>query len=197
LVTPIASASGSTRTASGPPAARTSVASAIQRSRGVFVAATFHTLPYGNGATSLDPAASSGPTAALFAIRWRIGELLGWDDDGNGIGTRVPSLRERLPAELREGPLPPGFEGLPFSPLFMTGDEFAAEIANGTMHGVLHLGWVPDGDAYRGEMAVYVKPNGRVGRLYMAAIKPFRYGMVYPRMLAGIGRRWRSPERGR
>jgi hypothetical protein len=149
------------------------------------------------GATSLDPAASSGPTAILFAIRWKIGEILGWDDDGNGIGTRVPSLRGRLPADLRDGPLPPGFEGLPFSPLFMTGDEFAAEIANGTMHGVLHLGWVPDGDAYRGEMAVYVKPNGRVGRLYMAAIKPFRYGIVYPRMLAGIGRRWRAPARGR
>jgi hypothetical protein len=29
----------------------------------------------------------------------------------------------------------------------------------------------------------------------MAAIKPFRYGIVYPRMLDSIGRRWEAVAR--
>jgi hypothetical protein len=144
------------------------------------------------GVTALDPAGGSGPVGVLFAIRWKLGEILGWDGDESGIGGRVTSLRERLPDDLRDRPLPRGFDNFSFSPLFLTDDEFAAEIANGTVHGVLHLGWVPDGNRHRGEMAVYVKPNGLLGRAYMAAIKPFRYAIVYPRMLAGVGRRWRS-----
>jgi hypothetical protein len=129
---------------------------------------------------------------ALFALRWRLGALLGWDDDEDGLGTRVPSLRERLPEDLREGPAGPEPE-LPFRPLYLTHDEYAAEIANRTMHGVLHLGWVPDGQGtYRGEMAVLVKRNGRLGAAYMAAIKPFRHLVVYPLMLRELERRWRA-----
>jgi hypothetical protein len=85
---------------------------------------------------------------------------------------------------------------LPFTPLYLLDDEWAAEIANRTMHGVMHLGWVPDGaGGYRGQMAVLVKPNGLRGEAYMAAIKPFRHLLVYPRMLRDIERRWRT-ERG-
>ena len=40
---------------------------------------------------------------ALFALRWKLGELLGLDEDGTGLEERVPSLRERLPADLRDG----------------------------------------------------------------------------------------------
>ena len=55
----------------------------------------------------------------------------------------------------------------------------------------MHVGWVPDGaGGYRGQMAVLVKPNGRFGDAYMAAIKPFRYLLVYPAMLRQIGKRW-------
>jgi hypothetical protein len=57
----------------------------------------------------------------------------------------------------------------------------------------MHLGWVADGaGGYRGEMAVYVKPHGLLGRTYMAAIKPFRYRVVYPPMLRQIGRSWKA-----
>ena len=72
-------------------------------------------------------------------------------------------------------------------------DEWAAELINQTVHGVIHLGWVPDETGgYRGQMAILVKPNGLLGRAYMAAIMPFRYLIVYPRMLKGIGRKWLS-----
>jgi hypothetical protein len=144
-------------------------------------------------ASSLDPEQSpSAAVRALFAIRWKIGGLLGWDEADAGLGSRVPTLRDRLPADLRDGPSGPSPEALPFEPLYLTEDEYAAEIANGTMHGVLHLGWVPDENGgYRGQLAVLVKPNGRAGQAYMAAIAPFRHLLVYPQMMREFGDAWR------
>jgi Protein of unknown function (DUF2867) len=148
---------------------------------------------------SSDPEQSSSRIAStLFAIRWKLGELLGWDDAHTGVGARVPTLRDRLPADLREAGTGPSFDDLPFSPLYLLDDEWAAEIANRTMHGVLHLGWVPDGaGGYRGQMAVLVKRNGLLGSAYMAAIRPFRHLLVYPQMLRDIGRRWNRREPAR
>jgi uncharacterized protein DUF2867 len=145
-------------------------------------------------AAALDPAQGTSQTVrALFAIRWKVGELLGWDDENTGIGSRVPTLRDRLPDDLRDSGAAPEFDALPFSTLYLTDDEWAAEVANGTMHGVLHLGWVPDETGgYRGQMAVLVKPNGLLGNAYMAAIRPFRHLLVYPRMLDGFERAWRK-----
>ena len=141
-----------------------------------------------------DPSQSSSHLArALWSIRWTIGRLLGWDSQDAGLGSRVPTLRDRLPADLRWTPELPGFDELPFSPLYMTEDEFAAEIANRTVHGVMHLGWVPDGSGgYRGQMAVLVKPNGVFGKAYMAAIRPFRHLIVYPAAMGQAERTWRE-----
>jgi hypothetical protein len=136
---------------------------------------------------------SSRSVRTLFAIRWKIGELLGWDGPDSGLRARVPTLRDRLPADLRDAPTGPDFRALPFTSLYLIDDEFAAEIANRTMQGIMHLGWVPDGTGrYRGQMAVYVKPNGLMGTAYMAAIKPFRHLIVYPPMIRQIGRNWRA-----
>ena len=78
--------------------------------------------------------------------------------------------------------------------MYLTEDEWALEIANRTVHGVLHLGWVAEHDGgHRGQMAVLVKPNGMLGTAYMAAITPFRHRIVYPAMLREIERRWREP----
>jgi hypothetical protein len=134
----------------------------------------------------------------LWAIRWKVGGALGWDDPDNGVGARVPTLRDRLPADLRDGPAGPAFASAPFTSLYMTDDEWAAEVANGTMHGILHIGWVPDetSGGYRGQMAVLVKPNGLLGQTYMAAIGPFRHLIVYPPLLRQIGRTWRQPSTG-
>jgi hypothetical protein len=141
-----------------------------------------------------DPGRSSSAIVrALFALRWRIGGILGWDRPGAGLGSRVRTLRDRLPADLRDTPLPHPSDGLPFRPLYITGDEFAMEIANQTVHGVLHLGWVPDGTGgYRGQMAVLVKRNGLFGALYLAAIDPFRHLVVYPQMLREIEQAWKE-----
>ncbi|MGI8450511.1 MAG: DUF2867 domain-containing protein [Streptosporangiaceae bacterium] len=146
---------------------------------------------------SADPSrGSSRMSRMLWRIRGQIGEMLRWDGPEAGLGSRVRTLRERLPAELRSAP-GPGFAALPFTPLYLLGDEFAAEIANRTVHAVMHVGWVPDGDgAYRGQLAVLVKPNGMLGAGYLAAIRPFRNLIVYPRMMRDMARRWRPGAAG-
>ncbi len=148
-------------------------------------------------ARSLNPErGSSAIVRGLFALRWKLGALFGWDDESTGLGSRVPTLRDRLPDDLRqsgEGQAPPE---LPFTPLYMTENELAAEIANSTVHGVLHFGWVEDGTGgYRGQMAVLVKRNGRFGAVYMAAITPFRHLLVYPLMMREFGSLWRERNR--
>ena len=146
-----------------------------------------------HGFASDDPSQGlPGPARTLWAIREKLGELLGWDRPETGLGSRVPTLRDRLPADLRESSCP-DFGALPFTSLYLLEDEWAAEAANRTMHGVLHLGWVPDGiGGYRGQMAVLVKPNGQFGTAYMAAIRPFRHLIVYPALMRHIERNWRA-----
>jgi hypothetical protein len=137
-----------------------------------------------------DPSQGSWLARALWTIRWKAGELLGWDEAETGLGERVPTLRQRLPVDLLDAP-GPDFDTLPFTSLYLIKDEFAAEIANRTMHGVMHFGWVADGTGrYHGQMAVLVKPNGLLGVAYMAAIRPFRHLVIYPQMLRVMERRW-------
>ena len=101
------------------------------------------------GIVSGDPAQQSPSRAAraLWAIRWKVGELLGWDGPDAGVGSRVPTLRDRLPVDLRDAPSGPDFAGLPFTSLYLLDDEWAAEIANRTMHGVMHIGRSQTGPA--------------------------------------------------
>ena len=143
---------------------------------------------------SFDPSqSSSGAVRTLFAIRWKIGEMLGLDGPEAGVGARVPTLRDRLPTDLRETSSGPNSDALPFTSLYQLDDEWAAEVANRTVHGVIHLGWVPDErGGYSGQMAIYVKRNGLLGTAYMAAITPFRHLIVYPRMMREIERGWRA-----
>ncbi|MEJ7706255.1 MAG: DUF2867 domain-containing protein [Nocardioidaceae bacterium] len=89
--------------------------------------------------------------------------------------------------------VPTDVDMAPFSLVYQLDDEFAAELANRTVHTVMHLGWVPDdAGGYRGQMAVLVKPNGRLGSLYMAGIAPLRRFVVYPALLHRIERQWRA-----
>jgi hypothetical protein len=143
---------------------------------------------------SYDPSQSSSfAVRNLFAIRWKIGQLLGWDTPDAGLGSRVPTLRDRLPVDLRDALSGPDFDTLPFTSLYLTEHEWAAEIANRTMHAVMHIGRVADQiGGFRGQMAVLVKPNGLFGTAYMAAIRPFRHLIVYPAIMREGERIWQA-----
>lgn len=143
----------------------------------------------------LDPLHSSRGAARLL---WQVRDLLGrWFGLGEvtepATGLPPHSLRDRLPAELRGTADGVTYDHLPFVPLYRTETEFAAEVANATVHGVLHLSWITDdGETYQGRMAVYVKPNGWFGTGYLAFIRPFRYLVVYPALERHIAREWRA-----
>jgi hypothetical protein len=153
---------------------------------------------------SSDPAnAESLPARTLWRLRDRLGRLfrlgrISTPADGGPGKLRIPgahetSLSERLPDDLRDTVPDVKFGSLPFEPLYLTEDEFAAEVSNQTMHGVLHLAWVDQGDGcYQGQLAVYVKPRGALGEGYMALIKPFRHWIVYPALMRQFERRWNA-----
>jgi hypothetical protein len=154
-------------------------------------------------AGSLDPSeADSRATRSLWQLRDLLGKWFGLgeihvedgaaaDDELPIPGTTATTLAERLPADLRGTAGGADFGSLPFIPLYRTDREAAAEVSNRTVHGVLHFAWVEGGDGrFRAQMAVYVKPRGLFGRAYMAAIKPFRYLVVYPALMREFGRAW-------
>lgn len=135
------------------------------------------------------------PVRFVWEARWKIGRVLRLDVESSKVGSRVPSLRDRLPTDLAEAPRGPDMEGVPFTSVYQLPDEWASEMANRTVHTVMHIGWVPDGNGgYRGQLAALVKPNGRFGAAYMRFIKVFRYALVYPALMRMIGREWRAGE---
>jgi hypothetical protein len=106
-------------------------------------------------------------------------------------GTTETTLLDRLPDDLRDTTLASVTPGAPMRPLYQTDDEYAAELSNRTVHGVMHLGWIEQADgSYRGQMAVLVKPRGAFGEAYMKLIKPFRYALVYPALMHAVERAW-------
>ncbi|WP_327114143.1 DUF2867 domain-containing protein [Nocardia sp. NBC_01730] len=137
------------------------------------------------------PVQQAWPVRFLFAVRWKLGALLGWDKPSAGIGARVASLRDRLPGDVRAASRGPDNEGMPLDAVYELDKESARELANKTVHTVMHLGWVRGANGeYELRMAVLVKPNGWFGRLYMAAIAPFRYLIVYPALTRQWERAW-------
>jgi hypothetical protein len=105
-------------------------------------------------------------------FRWRLRDRLGsWfglgrisvpiDPDGDDVagnlpipGTKETSLTEGLPDDLRNTAADLHFASVPFAPLYRTDVEFAAELSNRTVHDVMHLAWVDQGEGrYQGQMA--------------------------------------------
>jgi hypothetical protein len=149
------------------------------------------------------PDSASWPVRFLWGVRDQLGRLgfgrisrsVAPGDDGYEIpGTDETTLADRLPADLcgtvDESVVP---KDKPFESLYMTDREYASEGSNRTVHGVMHVGWVDKGDGlYQAQMAVLVKPRGRLGAFYMGLIKPFRYALIYPALMRAIDRAWRA-----
>lgn len=147
------------------------------------------------------PGSAPLPVRVLWGIRDLLGRVFGLgristsaDDAGAWPpipGTDERSLSGRVPAELRATATDSYLTDKPFRPLYLTDTEFADEMSNRTMYGVMHLAWVDQGGGrYQAQMTVYVKPRGAVGKAYMAFIKPFRYAIVYPALVRYLERSW-------
>ncbi len=74
--------------------------------------------------------------------------------------------------------------GARFRPVYTEPDEQLLRIDNRTVTAFLHLSVAHR----RPRLAVYVRPKGRLGTLYMRLIEPFRRQLIYPRLLEA-GRR--------
>ena len=140
--------------------------------------------------------AESALTRALFRVRYRLGAWFGWDDAARRLpvpGCTETTLSQRLPVDLRGSAAGLDLSPAGFTALYRTRDEWAAELSNGTVHAVLHLAWVEQGNGrHRGQMGVYVKPRGKLGATYMTLIRPFRHLIVYPALMRQIGRAWQA-----
>lgn len=135
-----------------------------------------------------------GAVALLELRRW-LGRVLALDADRN---LKIPGrneirVRARLTDDDRGRDLGtfPAMVGGAFEPVYAFADEALLEIANRTIHALLHLSWVETAAGRRGVvLAVYVKSRGWQSRAYMALIRPFRHAIVYPAWLAHLTRTW-------
>jgi len=139
---------------------------------------------------AMEQLSKKGPASLLFKLRFFLGELFGWDQSTEApINTiKKGSIRERYAQKFQlsvDELIPVG--NAEFEPVYIKNQESLAEIKNETVHAGLHLSKVPFNDAFTVQMAVYVKPKGRLGKFYMALIKPFRLAIVYPAMMRLVG----------
>jgi hypothetical protein len=71
-----------------------------------------------------------------------------------------------------------------FAPAYREPDEQLFRITNRTVTAFLHVSLADR----RPRLAVYVRPQGRLGRAYLGLIEPFRRLIVYPALLAAGAR---------
>jgi hypothetical protein len=147
--------------------------------------------------------AKNGPSAVrvLFRLRAQLGRWFRWNDGGWGDSTSklaIPGCTEttlsaRLPEDLKNTVAVPRNGASKFRPLYLTDNEWAAELSNKTVHAIKHLVWIDEGGGrYRGQLGVYVKPRGWFGLFYLALIAPFRRTIVYPAGVARINSAWQA-----
>ncbi len=125
-------------------------------------------------------------TNLLFRVRWALGRVFRLDVPvGESVAARLTAddrRRDRGGASAIEGQA---------TPVYVFDDEALYEVNNRTIHALVHLAWV---DAEEGgctcQMTVYTRSRGRLSDAYMALILPFRHWVVYPALLARIGRAW-------
>jgi hypothetical protein len=69
-------------------------------------------------------------------------------------------------------------------PVYQEPEEVLSRLTNRTVTAFLHVSLVER----HPRLSVYVRPNGALGRGYMALIEPFRRWVVYPALLAAGAR---------
>jgi hypothetical protein len=126
---------------------------------------------------------------ALFALRWWLGRLFGWDDERHD--PPAASYVHRLTdADRVQSQVPPGTRDGRFRVLYVFRHEALSEIRNATVHGFLALALTHREQGYVVYLAIYVKAVSRFTALYMALIDPFRRFVVYPAIFRAVQQAW-------
>lgn len=142
--------------------------------------------------------AETGAAGKLVQLRQLLGKWFKWEEEADFVPeTITPGKLHKRYVSQQQPPatdLPKASDSLGhFTPVYRLPDESLLEIENKTVQAAIHLGKVPTShNNYRVQMAVYVKPKGLFGKLYMQAIKPFRLLIVYPALMKGIKAQWKS-----
>ncbi len=126
---------------------------------------------------------------ALFALRWWLGRVFGWDDarhDPPGA-SYVHRLTE---ADRALSQVPPGTRDGRFRVLYVLRHEAVSEIRNATVHGFLALALTHREQGYVVYVAIYVKAVSRFTAVYMALIDAFRRFVVYPAIGRAVQQAW-------
>lgn len=139
---------------------------------------------------ALESIAAPNPLAKrLFAVRYFLGRIFGWDRRKIDVGeSLVPRLSE---ADRNASVVTPGtFQGS-FLVVYQFANEALGEILNATVHGYVCTALMRTESGYRLYLAVYVQPVSWITRPYLLAIEPMRW-LLYPSMLRRIQRAWLS-----
>ena len=135
----------------------------------------------------------------LMALRLYLGDAFDLDENINSLpipGSKETSVKDRLSTEDRKRFLTEmsgeGAQNLGiWRIVYLCENEMLAEHSNDTVHVLMHFGWIhKSGDYYTAQLAVYAKPRGELGRLYMQLIMPFRHLVIYPVMMKEVKKRW-------
>lgn len=125
----------------------------------------------------------------LFALRFALGRLFGWDDERHDP-LDVSYVHRLANADRLQSQVPPGTRDGRFRVLYVLANEALSELRNATVHAFLALALTPSPEGYTLYLAVYVKPVSRFTALYMAVIDPFRRLIVYPALGRRVQHQW-------
>jgi hypothetical protein len=137
----------------------------------------------------------------LFTLRYWLGKILPLDKNINTLP--IPGcLETTVKSRLNEQDIATSKAGkaikdnksdLEFRPVYLYDNESLHELSNDTVHALVHFGWINKNDnGYTATMAIYVKPRGIYGRVYLKLIEPFRHHIVYPAMMKMIKEQWQE-----
>lgn len=127
----------------------------------------------------------------LFALRFALGKLFGWDDGAPDVAPPSASYLHRLSAADRARSLTkPGTMSNGFRVIYEFENEALSEIINGTVQAFSLLAMEPTPNGYHVYWAIYVKNISWLTSVYMALIDPFRRILVYPIIIRQLERAW-------
>ena len=137
----------------------------------------------------------------LFTLRYWLAKVIPLDKNINTLpipGCSETTIKSRLCDQDLEKckvgkVIKFNYTDLEFRPIYLFKDESWHELSNDTVHALIHFSWINKNDNdYMAVLAIYVKPRGIFGRLYLKLIEPFRRHIVYPAMIKTIKKQWQE-----